>query len=289
MSTLTILNAMAGPDFLAALDQHVSWGITHLDLKDDIWGKVLLALSEDEARQAAEAISQRGLTVYCFSTVLFQPEVERGEAEFRRTEMAQFDHLISLARILRPQVIRLLAAQTTRRAELDNAFPYLHAQHPWVILLYGEAVDRLAEAGFQVTIENEPGGCIFARPREIVDFFAALGRRDRVCFTWDAQNLWQLGAFPTLEVYRQLQPLIGYFHVKGGQHDGTSLALRWSTVLEDASWPVLEITRQLIADGVSPVICLNPPHGAEKAGYDYTEITNRDLAFLRHMIRELSR
>lgn len=289
MSALTMLNAMAGQNFLAALDEHVRWGITQLDLKDSILGKALLALSEDEAQRVAADIQRRGLTVHCFSTVLFHPEVERGEAEFRRTEMAQLDHLISLARILRPGIIRLLAAQTGRRAEVEDSIPYLQAEHPWVIPLYGEAVDRLADAGFRVTIENETGGCIFGHPQEIVEFFDALGRRDQVCFTWDAQNLWEVGTFPTLEVYRQLHPLIGYFHVKGGQHDGASPALRWSTALEDASWPVLEITRQVVADGASPVICLNPSHGAAKPGYNYTGITERDLTFLRRMIPELAR
>ena len=289
MVALTVLNAMAGQDFLASLDQHVAWGISHLDLKDGIWGKTLLELSVEEARRATEAISERGLTVYCFSTGLFHPEVERGEAEFRRTEMAQLDHLIALARVMRPQIIRLLAAQTVHRLEVEDTIQYLQTQHPWVVPLYGEAVDRLADAGLRVTIENETGRCIFGHPREIVDFFAALGRRDRVSFTWDAQNLWEVGSFPTLEVYRQLQALIGYLHLKGGQHDGTRLALCWRTALEDASWPVLEITRQAVADGVSPVICLNPSHGAAKPGYDYTGITERDLTFLRRMIPELSR
>jgi hypothetical protein len=59
--------------------------------------------------------------------------------------------------------------------------------------------------------------------------------------------------------------------------------------LQDASWPVAEITSAVVEDGVSPVICLNQPqHGAPKDGYDYDGIVERDLAFLRSTVAGLS-
>ena len=91
--------------------------------------------------------------------------------------------------------------------------------------------------------------------------------------------MWQMGTFPTPEVYRRLRPLLAYYHLKGGQSEPGSDALRWKSSLEDASWPVREITRQVVADGVSPVICLNGSHGARKPGYSYDEVLERDLAF----------
>ncbi len=42
-----------------------------------------------------------------------------------------------------------------------------------------------------------------------------------------------------------------------------------------------------IADGVAPVICLNPSHGAKPPGWEPWEIACRDLAFLRREIREI--
>jgi hypothetical protein len=87
-----------------------------------------------------------------------------------------------------------------------------------------------------------------------------------------------------MSAYNQLKHLIGYYHLKGGQHDDKSMALRWRTALEDASWPLLEITRQVVADGVSHVICLNPSHGERKPGYDYSGVTKRDLDFIRREI-----
>ena len=63
--------------------------------------------------------------------------------------------------------------------------------------------------------------------------------------------------------------------------------LKWRSGLEDAAWPVREITSQVIADGVSPVICLNGSHGERKADYDYTDVTERDLAYVRQLIDEV--
>ena len=81
MSRLTILNSMAGADFPAALDRHVAWGLTDLDLKDHIFGKAVAGLTRDEAARAARFIADRGLTTHCLSTGFFFAEVERGESE----------------------------------------------------------------------------------------------------------------------------------------------------------------------------------------------------------------
>ena len=54
---LTILNSMAGQDFEAALRQHVAWGLHWLDLKDRIFGKGIIDLSDDEALLAKDLIA----------------------------------------------------------------------------------------------------------------------------------------------------------------------------------------------------------------------------------------
>jgi sugar phosphate isomerase/epimerase len=153
--------------------------------------------------------------------------------------------------------------------------------------MYQEAVDRIAKAGFCPTIENEVGGCILSRPDEVLAFFEALDRT-AASFTWDVQNMWQMGSAPTLSVYKSLKDLIGYYHVKGGRAEVEERALCWSTALEDASWPVLDITRRVIVDGVSPVICLNASHGRQMPGYNYENVVERDIDFLREGIEEIA-
>ncbi len=276
---LTILNSMAGKGFERALDRHVEWGLEVVDLKDAVLGEGVLDLTDDEAKRAAGLIRERGLSVHCLSTGIFLADVEAGEDAFRR-HLAEVDRAIGIGNILRPRMIRLLAARTSRRSEIKDSASYLSSRHPWLIPMYAEAVDRIHEAGFQATVENEVRDCIFSRPGEVLDFFAALDRGGKACFTWDVQNLWQMGTFPTVGVYEDLKGLIGYLHLKGGQC-GEGKELRWKSSLEDASWPVVEIARRAVADGMSPVICLNPSHGEAREGYDYDDIVKRDIDFLR--------
>ncbi|MAF09858.1 xylose isomerase [Candidatus Poribacteria bacterium] len=275
-----MLNSMASDDFPAALDRHVEWGLVDVDLKDRIFDKAVAGLTRDEAARAARLIADRGLTTHCLSTGFFFAEVERGEAEFRARFIDRLDDLIAVARELRPRLVRLLAARTTRRDELVHVGEYIEAEHPWLMPLYAEAAARLGDAGMSVTVENEVGGCILASPDEIRWFFDALDTPD-VCLTWDVQNLWQMGTYPTLDVYESLRDLIGYYHLKGGQAEPGATDLKWRSSLADASWPVAEITRRVVSDGVSPVICLNPSHGAPKPGVDYSDIVARDIAYVR--------
>ena len=279
--SITMLSSMADRDFEAALDRHVDWGLHDLDLKDAIFGKGVVDLTDGEAHRAADLIGGRGLSVYCMSTVLFHADVEAGEDVFRQAHLALLDRVIAIARVLEPKLVRLLAARTIRRDDLTDSVAYLKAEHPWLIDCYREAIEKLSAAGFKVTIENECNACIFSTPDEILDFFDALDCGDAVNLTWDVQNLWQMGAFPSLDLYRRLKPLIAYYHLKGGQSGEGTTALRWKSGLEDASWPVREITHQVVSDGVSPVICLNGSHGTSRGGYDYQHVVERDLAFVR--------
>lgn len=289
MPEVTILSSMAGREFEQALDQHVSWGIRILDLKDAIFGKNIIQLTEEQAEGAAELIHKRHLSVYCFSTGLFHGDIELGEARFVEDYLDKLDHLMELADILQPDMIRLLSARTSRRAEIENSVEYIRANHPWLITLYAEAIHRIYESGFDVTIENEVGDCIFSNPEEIINFFEELDCGEEVCLTWDVQNLWQMGTYPTMDVYDKLKGLVGYYHLKGGQRDDSTpgSSLRWRSSLADASWPVVEITRQAVMDGVCEAICLNPSHGEAKGGYDYSNIVKRDLDFIRRAIPEV--
>lgn len=284
---VTILNSMVGRDFEQALDTHVSWGIKLVDLRDAIFGKNIIGLTEEEAERAAALIHERELSVYCLSTGFFHGDIELGEERFREDYLEKIDHVVSLAKILKPRMIRLLAARTSKRGDTEDSVEYIRANHPWLIPLYAEAIDGIYDSGFRVTIENEVGNCIFSSPEEILGFFEELDRPERACFTWDVQNLWQMGTYPTMDVYSKLKGLIGYYHLKGGQQADGSTELRWRSALADASWPVVEITRQVVMDGATEVICLNSSHGKAKEGYDYSNIVKRDLDFIRSAIPEV--
>ena len=196
----TMLNSMADRDFERALDRHVEWALEHLDLKGGIFGKDVVGLSELEANQARQLIDNRGLSVYCMSTTLFDEFVEAGEDTFRADHLAKLDSAIEVARVLQPHFVRLLAAKTRRRAELTDSVAYLAKEHTWLIELYREAIGRLVDAGQRVTVENECHDCIMSTPEEIHAFFDLTDGGDNFSFTWDVQNLWQMGTFPSLDV-----------------------------------------------------------------------------------------
>lgn len=281
---LTILNSMADKDFDHAVALHREWGLKWMDIKDCVYGQAVDRLDTETAARARAAIDAAGLEVYCLSTPLMNDHVEKGEAYFRDNHLKRIGDMAETVRILRPKFFRLLAGEFEGRRVGENTMRTLAREHPWVIPAYREAVDRAAELGVAVTIENEWRNCILTSADDVIEFFDALDRKDLVGFTWDAQNQWTSGVFPSVEEYRRMKPLIQYVHLKGGQYDDpNSRELAWRTGLPEASWPVREIVREVLADGISPVICLNPSHGALKPSYDYDygSVTKRDIDFLR--------
>ena len=282
--SITMLNSMADRDFETALDRHAEWGLRHLDVKDSVFGKGVADLSDAEAGRAAELIDARGLSLYCMSTQLFHGDVEVGEAAFREAHLEPLERTIAVARILRPSLFRLLSARTVRREQVTDSIAYLRAEHPWVIACYREAVQRLAAAGLRVTIENECHANIFANPEEVTGFFAEFGlRRCRQPDLGRAEHVAD-GNLPDAGSLWPVAPAACLLPPEGGRTEPGSDALRWKSSLADASWPVREITRQVVADGVSPVICLNGSHGARKPGYSHDGVLERDLAFVSREI-----
>lgn len=283
---LTVLNTMAGSDFKAGLDIQHKWGLKQLDLKDGIFGKSVTSLTNEEAKLIATMIRDRGMSVYCLSTTLFDDDIEIGEILFRKRQLEPIKRALEIAQILQPKLIRLIAAKTSARQQISDSVAYVHAAHPWLFSLYHEAIKQISDNGFTASIENETDGCLFSNSDEIRGFFDIFNTYGDVCFTWDVVNLWQAGTFPTLQVYESLKSIIGYYHIKGGQHNDQNQQLVWQSSLEHASWPVSEITRQVVADQISPVICLNPCHGSKPPDRHAESNVDQDLTYIRKLINE---
>ncbi|HEU4808629.1 MAG TPA: TIM barrel protein [Homoserinimonas sp.] len=283
---LTMLNSMAAADFEEALQIHKEWGIEWLDLRDEIYGNWVKALDVPTAQRAKDAIDAAGLKVFCLSTSIFFADIAKGEQEFREVHLEKLKEIIEVAKVLQPTVVRIIAAQLPELEPGTRSMPVIKEKYPWLVEVYREALQLIADAGLTPTIENEAFRCFLSLPEDFIEFFEWIDRPDIAHLTWDVQNQWATGVFPTLEVYETLKPLIHYYHVKGGQTDGTSDRLVWNVALEDASWPVAEITQAVVNDGVSPVICLNPAqHGEQKPDYNYDGIVKRDVDFLRNAVK----
>ena len=278
---LTMLNAMAGGDFETAARRHAELGLQWLDLKDGLWGQTINDLSLDNARRAAAIARAHGLGVFCLSTAICDSELNVGEAAFRARHLPTLDHVLKVADVLEPRYIRLISARLNPFPTTESTLAVVERDHPWTYGVYREMVDRIAGSGRRVIIENETGNIIFNRPEAILRFFNRLERPGKAQYTWDVQNLWQTGVFPTLDVYHQLKPIIGCIHLKGGRTGGAGQALVYASSLEEASWPVVDIMRVAVADRVAPFICLNPSHGKKPPGFDVWDVAQRDVAFLR--------
>lgn len=279
---LTILNSMADSDFATALDLHQQWGLRDLDLRDGINGHWLKSLPLEDARGAAVEIRNRELSVHCLSSSVFFGEIGDGEEAFAAEHARRLEQIIPLIDIFKPSLVRLIAPQFKARPDDDTAVDIALRDYPWLFELFRDAVARITAAGARATIENEAWNCLLSRPREFTQFFEALDLGGQVNLTWDVQNQWATGVFPSLDTLDEIAPLVAYYHVKGGQHVDDSRRLTWNVALEDATWPVADITRAVVARGLSPVICINPAqHGEDKPDYDYSGIVERDIAFMR--------
>ncbi len=281
---LTMLSAMAGSDFETACRRHAELGLEWLDLKDGLWGETINNVSLDNARRAAAIARDHGLRIFCFSSALCESELNVGEAAFRARHLPTLDHMLEVADILEPTHIRLIGARLKPFPKNESTIAVVESDHPWTFGVYREMVDRIAASGRRVLIENETGNVILNHPDSIARFFELLDRNDKARYTWDVQNLWQTGVFPSLDVYRQLQPILGCLHLKGGRTEGDDQKLVYASSLEDASWPVVDIVGTAVNDGVAPFLCLNPSHGEKPPGYDGWKTTQNDVAFLRRTI-----
>lgn len=285
---MTLLSSILDGDFRLVLERQKALKLQFLDLKDGLFGKTVEQLDENEAQRAAALIEEFGLQIHCFSTSIGHSKLENSttETDFRTQHESALQNAICAAKIMRPRVIRLLVPRFPANRNGEIAVARLMREFPWLLGVYRDWIDQIAAAGFGILIENEARGCLLGSVADIKTFFEALNR-PAARFTYDVQNLWQSGVFPSLEVYRALKPLIGALHLKGGRGDENG-ELKWAAPLDEASWPVLPIVRAIVADGVAPFICLNPSHGQKPEGWDNWQIAQREIAFLRREFKEIA-
>lgn len=281
----TILNVMTRLEMEPAMDRHRAWGQRFLDLKGGWFGAGVEDWTTEQVAEVAAAASRRRLRVLSLSSCLGKNEVEHGEAAFRAA-MAPLANLLATARTLTPAYVRLVAPSLAGRAQVADAAAELGERHPWYFPLIREAVDRIEETGATVVFENESPGTAFGHPAEVLGFFRALDR-PRTRMIWDVGNWWHFGCarFPTVADARALLPVIGVLHLKGGEAESPGGPLRWAAQLATTTWDVVGIVRTVLDHSRCPVVCVNPPHGAQRPGVtiDY----RADLDFLRATFPEI--
>jgi sugar phosphate isomerase/epimerase len=277
---LTMLNSMGG-ELPQSLDRHAELGFSLCDLKDRLFGKALEELEDREVEELGRLLGARNLKVHCLSTSLGHVDLALGEAAWIAANESILGRVLAAARVLVPAVIRVIAATDTSRRQGGPANLRQEIErHPWFPAAYDAIVGRINAAGFDAVIENEARDCIVTSPIDVLDLFAALKSELRVRYTWDVQNMWEMGTAPSVAVLRALLPCLGMLHLKGGiaAPDGS---LRTASSLADATWPVMDIVRAAIEATDIEVICLNQSHGDRAPGYDTFAVARDDALFLR--------
>ncbi len=280
---LTLLSSMLGGDFERVVERHVELGLHVLDLKDGLWGHKIEALPEPLAEKAAALISAAGLRVECLSSSIGWSALVDGRETYLARHEEAFAQLLRVVPLLRPRTVRLLAPpRSADRSAIETL-----AAFPWIGAVFADWCGRIRAAGSAPIIENEAHGCLLAEPADFHAFADAIGRDAGASFILDAQNLWQCrGTAPSVRMVRDLAPLLGGLHLKGGRA-GADGRLDEASSLADATWPVLDVVRAALDLGVLRSLCLNPSHGRRPPGYDGGEITLRDIIFLRAHIPSL--
>lgn len=288
MAELTMLAEMMDRDLSAAVSQLADLDIRQLDLKTSVFGRAIEDLEAQQREQLAQLVADAGAEVYCFSSTLGHRDACAVDERTFRAEMETgIANMIATAQTVRPRKVRLLSCWLGEHRQEPDQLAAIERYAPWVIAAYRDAIDQIAAAGLAPTIENEPN-TVLNSPKDVVAFFARL-ERPVATYTWDVQNMWQSGAYPSLEAYRTLRPIMDYFHLKGGRSaDGAPGPLAYRCPLERASWPVREILDAVLADNASPVICLNPSHGAVPENYAFGSLEDRASMMRTEALRDVA-
>jgi sugar phosphate isomerase/epimerase len=294
---LILFTDIMADDIEVAINRLRELEILTLDIRGSVYGRSIDDLDDARRERLASLLRDTRTTVHCLSTSLGAEDANAvGEHAFRTRLDEGIRNIVATLGIVEARMVRVFGCRYPPGhapvEELAGSLP------SWVYEAYREAAEALSSAGAVLTLENEPDS-IISDPTAAVRFLSALGE-PRIGFTWDVQNMWAAGTFPSAHVYEQLRALIDYVHLKGGRDSKSDpQGLVFRADLEHASWPVLEIVGQVLADGICPALCLNSSGGSIPDGYRHfadndtqamrISEAKADLEFLRRSFPELRR
>lgn len=267
-SRLLVLNVMVSGPLEHALDQHLALGISDLDLKMNWSGSMIEKMELSEAQHFAAAIAERQLSVQCLSSCTGDLTGEESPEKLAELD-ENVQQLCRLVPILQPRCVRLIVPRGNMEVVTNDQ----------VLGRYQRWIDQLRASGAQVVMENEIGGSIGRDPHLVASFFNQL---QHASYIWDIANQWQEGLFPSLTHYQLLKKHIAVLHVKGGRWDDEeNKCYAWKSHLEESDWPVAEICRAALSDGVEN-FCINPPHGVTPDAWSYD--LEKDIQFMKNIL-----
>ncbi len=182
--------------------------IRYLELRG-AWGKNVLHLTDDEAQRVQELSAHYGIGISAIGSPIGKSPIAAPLAD----EVANLERIIAIGKIVGASLVRVFSFYPP--TEAPDADRYV-----------AEAVERLralAEvadaAGVTLLLENEKGivGDTVTRCHALLSGV----NHPALLFAWDPANFVQVGeAQVTTRGWPQLQPYIGYVHIKDALLDG---------------------------------------------------------------------
>jgi sugar phosphate isomerase/epimerase len=200
MWTLSAFADEIAPELEMQLDTLERERIQQLDLRG-VWGKNVLALSDDEVRRVAAVLTERGVRV----ATIGSPIGKIGIGDKFAPHLESFHRALAIAQELGAPAIRIFSFYIP-----DGDDPNRHRPE---VLRRLEALVRAANgSGVQLLHENEKG--IYGdTPARCHDLLSAIAHPSLGAI-WDPANFVQVGIRPYTDGYDLLRPHIAAVHIK---------------------------------------------------------------------------
>ncbi len=243
--------------------------IRYLELRG-VWGKNVLHLTDDEAHRTRELCDRYGIGISAIGSPIGKSPIEAPIA----TEITNLERIIAIGEIVGTKLVRVFSFYPpAAAADADQ--------------LMATAVERLraltavaAAAGVTLLLENEKGivGDTVARCQALL----AGVNHPALRFAWDPANFVQVGeAQVTARGWPQLQPYIGYVHIKDAMLDGSGVR-----PAGEGDGQVGELLAQLRASGYQGMLALEPhlAVAGHSSGFSGPEGMKRAVEALRALM-----
>ena len=186
------------PDLTVQLDVLEELNIQHLELRG-VWGKNVLALSDQEVHTLKTELDSRGVKVSAIGSPIGKIKID----DPFEAHLADFRRAIALAEYLETPYIRIFSFFVPE-GQADACRPK--------VLERMRALVKEAE-GHPVTLLHENERHIYGDiPRRCHDILATLAS-PQLRMTFDPANFVMCGVRPFAEGYRMLQDHVDYVHI----------------------------------------------------------------------------
>ena len=256
-------------DLIVQLDTLQQLDIHHLELRG-VWGKGVLALSDEEALAVRTALQERDMSV----SAIGSPIGKIGIDDPFEPHLADFRRAVALAELFDCPYIRLFSFFVPEGAADDYREPVMERMAALLDAAEGHPVVLLHEN------ERHIYGDI---PRRCHDLMVTLDS-PQFRMTFDPANFVMCDVHPFSEGYELLKDYIDYVHIKDGL-----MAARQVVPAGQGEGEVRELLSALMARDYAGYLSLEPhlAQAGEFRGFSGPELFGVAVQALRDLLKEL--